>query len=155
MKKRIEDYLHLYMGCDIQTNISKFLSIGSLMFSSLDSDSYESIMHSLKEFKDAYCKPILRPLSDIRVNEVMALCKIEGLVNAEVVSRDATCIWLKDDSYNLLISFTGNITLYKGGLPYPMAKGFEMTRYLLENKFDLFRLIEDKLAINKLSLKTT
>lgn len=127
MEKKIEDYLHLYLGCDIQyqwhediitTNLSaRFISecVGSLACSNI--------------------KPLLRPLSSM-TEEEYAQC--------------AMIVFQKDGIKNIKTSaILGEGIIRYGIKPDSVIGCFELTKYLLSKHFDLFNLIPDGLAIDK------
>lgn len=81
-KTDIKSYLHLYLGCELDTNIpgDYVHPYGHTKIDTLDSDSIAKVLWTLDKkerdqkggFIDSdhiYCKPILRPLSSMTVEE--------------------------------------------------------------------------------------
>jgi hypothetical protein len=135
MEKNIRDYLHLYMGCKVETNINgKYVHpYGCLSIDVIDSDTYNTIIFNLKLSENdlekgwvdnthLYVKPILRPLSSITEDE-------------------------KNEA-SAFIEPTNQFRLYSSGYTH-YAK---CTHFLLSNGFDLFGLIEAGLAIDATTL---
>jgi hypothetical protein len=131
MNKKIEDYLHLYLGCEV-----KVLDIDGQTFT----DKVESVHDnksgkgfSIYEFGDCpfdnheeyyqRIMPILRPLSDMTEEERIE-CKAESTVR-----------------------FAAHSMQYEKLEPDQFIK-------LLSKGFDLFNLIPEGLAIDKTSLLT-
>ena len=125
--KRIEDYLHLYLGCECITEdkkIGRLCDIGSDYANEMilltvrysdDSDDWDVFNDDPKDV--TRIKLLLRPLSDMTEEE-----KNEsgfGTTN-------------KHDAHKFTIT-----------------THFETMRYLLSKGFDLFSLIESGLAIDK------
>lgn len=129
MKKKIEDYLHLYLGCEVQTDEGKgYLTgihgeYGAEVQLIIDGNASESPCYPQG------VKSILRSLSDMTEDEM---------------------IYIDDEfSYGYVLSNLSKSL--KAGSLYQMKIGetFEITRYLLSKGFDLFGLIEAGLAIDK------
>jgi hypothetical protein len=74
MEKKIEDYLHLYLGCQVKIynlhSVGKFHCIDKLGKIIVDFDDYSKscLMHEVK--------PILRPLSDMTEEERSEIFKM-------------------------------------------------------------------------------
>lgn len=107
MEKKIEDYLHLYMGCacEIRDGIAFIVDIIT-----------PSTIIGVNERKWKV-KPVLRPLSDMTNEE------LEHMTDA--TRRNKSMIY----------------------------QHAERTAYLLSQGFDLFGLIESRLAIDKKTIK--
>ena len=124
--KKIEDYIHFYLGCPCQ-----YLMLGRGIVSEVSIDSKYGILVSVKldgsikhiQCPLSYIKLIVRPFSDMTEEE-------------------------KSEAHELY--FTG---AYETLLPYFGIAHYELTRWLLSKHFDLFGLIEDGLAINSTTLK--
>lgn len=82
-------------------------------------------------------KLILRPLSKITDEDAIECAILEGLVNAKVSQRGDGGINMKDDSYDLLLSFDCEIWLYKYGLKTHTNKSFLIYQYLISKGYDL------------------
>jgi hypothetical protein len=141
MKKELKDYLHLYLGCKILRPDMRT----QLTMSGISGD----IIHFLEEGRGetygtvSLAKPILRPLSDMTVDEAVQLIEIGTSVYNFISIR-------KVDRYEVM---------YDGG--YPTSKRTwlyhlrfselkaEQFHFLLSKNFDLFELIEAGLAIDK------
>lgn len=126
MKKELKDYLHLYLGCQVQykfiTIIEKLeLRIGKL-YGIKGSYCFLETVYGFKEERIEDVRPILRPLSDMteeEVNEADTLQKFQ----------------LEDEDEAQVLNYA------------------LMTKFLLSKRFDLFGLIESELAIDKTTLK--
>lgn len=125
MKKDLRDYLHLYLGCNCKssqgTMIYKLSSVdtqGKAMFY----DGQGNHMWLGEDFK-----PILRPLSSITPENESKLNEIERNI--------------------LVVPITG-YTNDKLLIKYNSSIEAERTRYLLNEKFDLFGFIESGQAID-------
>lgn len=104
MKKELKDYLHFYPGCQLQLQTPKkeIVTLGAIGFVNPDritvrfKDNDEWSYADYDEFK-----PILRPLSDIKDNEVDRIAsillgkKVENLVvNRVPAERDGDSFFL-------------------------------------------------------------
>jgi hypothetical protein len=125
MKKKIEDYLHLYLGCRIKSKGGK---LGDLV--SVSTDGMSIVVYDKDKINDPrglcinseWLLPILRPLSDMTEQEAYDL---ERLGHECVISKVST--------YQFYA---------------------ERTKYILSKHFDLFGLIEAGLAVNAAELKS-
>jgi hypothetical protein len=119
----IQDYLHLYLGCDVihkDGTTAKLVStttMGECAF--IHNDTNQFGVSSPEEFG----KLILRPISD-------------------VTPEEAEEMWYMIEPKNVL-EMQGHRQTYK------VALCSERTRYLLSKGFDLFGLIDAGLAISK------
>lgn len=128
--KKIEDYIHLYIGCDVQWTRSD----GAKLISKLTlSDA-----GWLKRRDDV--KLLLRPLSSITKEEAIMLADI---IHPESKGNHP------DDVINdpdLLPSVTRNLTANRA--KFYASVSFEMTRFLLSKSFDIFGLIDANFALD-------
>ena len=130
--KKIEDYIHLYLGCDVELDnsgskvVKKLVAVGGV-----DDYAYcklrlgtpeKGIVHATL-LREKRVKLILRPLSDM----------------TDVEHRELMKICFEDEFQTLALAPVGC------GCP----KGFA---YLLSKHFDLFGLIEAGLAIDATTL---
>jgi hypothetical protein len=121
--KNIKDYLHLYLGCEIQS-----LSGGTMIYTltgigrkqALFSDRYGNEMW----LAENDYKPILRPLSSMTEDEKQEYEATRVFVRATPVHQIGNMQWTP-----------------------------ETFKYLLSKHFDLFGLIEAGLAIDKTTFK--
>jgi len=67
MDKKIEDYLHLYLGCDVRHNNGSIVKMNSIALNNMLNNKYE-----MQEYK-----PILRPLSDMTEEEKIEVRKFD------------------------------------------------------------------------------
>lgn len=146
MEKKIEDYLHLYIGCfckvDNRSHTHRLTGVknGAALFRSTNG------MVAMNNVK-----PILRPLADMTNGEIKEIGKIEGLANlGDIQKFGDDCIGAVDDTYKLMFETSPLTIVYlkKNGADYTLAKPFEITQYLLSKHFDLFGLIQAGLAID-------
>jgi hypothetical protein len=82
-------------------------------------------------------KLILKPISEITDEDAIECAILEGLVNAKVSQRGDGGIILKDDSYDLLLSFDCEVWLYKYGLKTHTDRSFLIYQYLISKGYDL------------------
>lgn len=137
MEKKIEDYLHLYLGCEVESNItwsSELIPIREanpedliLIYDTLERqekypNDYDGDWHK-------YCKPILRPMSSLTDEESLECGK--GVL----------------DFYPTKKANDENGGLWSSTLYHP-----SQILWLLSKHFDLFGLIESGLAISKTKL---
>lgn len=118
MKKELKDYLHLYLGCKVETEGAK---IKTLDLTLLDLAINEKIGLT----------PILRPLSDMSEDEALECWKATDRLHTETLDG-----WQVVDYYRKNTDFFEAVEFH----------------YLLSKHFDLFKLIESGLAIDKKTL---
>jgi hypothetical protein len=126
MEKNIKDYLHLYIGCNVQWNKARGFTLTKVnwLFNEFEIDQDESgYTETFNEKTVHEIKPILRPLSDMTEEE----CHTLG--------------WA-------YLNSNGNKILNHS----PEYLNPEDFKYLLSRGFDLFGLIESGLAIDKSSI---
>lgn len=133
MKKDITDYLHLYLGCEVEYGYEGRRSIGDLhgldpkfgwkVFTRRPIPDYHTVRTEL-------IKLILRPLSDMTDQEMDE-------------------VWYGHEPKNVLVMDYKN-----SGITRKVALCSERTRYLLSKGFDLFGLIAAGLAIDKTLIKS-
>ncbi len=154
MEKKIEDYLHLYLGCEMER--------GGIVTGALLQAAKEAAFNAWLDFK-----PILRPLSDMTEEEAADVYTIERdrILHTPTIDHDLSkridfgWVVTRLDHMNigLLIRFDG--VCYKvvdeGKRPTiePAMNQPLIFHYLLSKRFDLFNLIPDGLAIDKTTLK--
>lgn len=132
MEKKIEDFLHLYLGCNAKVLIEKE-EVTALIYCVRTSRTVTiSTIKSNFEINMKHVKPILRPLSDMTEDEEIQVCNICNLMTATNIKQ--------------ALMNGGHYVIHVG-------YGFELTVYLLKQGFDLFGLIESNLAIDKTTLK--
>lgn len=125
--KNIKDYLHLYLGCEVETNITGQMiqQYGALKITNMTVTDLNFIIDALERQEryngptGYYCKIKLTPLSKMTKKQNRELAEIIGMETDKEVH-----IWTP-----------------------------EQFLWLLENEFDLFNLIPDGLAIDKTTLK--
>ena len=131
--KDIKQYLHLYLGCEIETDISFSISHHSpVSYKKLDADNYGKIIGELSVSEwSRYCKPILRPLSSMTEEEAFE-CFGSQWDGDEPTMKSM----VKEDGWELMHFAPTHF------------------KYLLSKGFDLFGLIESGLAIGAPTLWT-
>lgn len=131
MEKKIEDYLHLYLGCEVREVMSLGYTDHIL--------SPETLVLLLCRTKnDAHnIFPFLRPLSDMTEEENVVVWDIEtgGINEAADHKVKMVGVWFSRAANN-------------GGGPLTMDWKFETTRFFLSKHFDLFDLIPSGLALD-------
>lgn len=158
--KQLKDYLHFYLGCDCiigdpNWKLSDIAdsdrapytdpNYGRPVFTKLD-------LHVLQQFAHK-TKPILRPLSDMKKEDVDLgdfIPEFELLIQR---GRNSYCVELDsvhDDGYFLTIYPDGSMFCIckDNNENYPFQGG-DLFKQLLLKGFDLFELIESGLAIDK------
>lgn len=118
--KDLKDYLHLYLGCEC---VAKYPYNGE------KERRMTIIAPNLHELLDEveYCKPILRPLSDI-------------------TEKEQDEIWYSEEPM-------GVAELNAGTIRRKVVLCPNRIKYLLSKGFDLFGLIQSGLAIDATKLK--
>lgn len=131
MEKKIEDYIHLYLGCEVLTHKNKIHHLTDVCSIGGDFQKYHTIgkFDSFPTDWNIDNKLVLRPLSDIKEEE-------DQEINAEFGSRYLVEN-LKEGKYYAI----------------DIHQQFDVTKRLLRMGFDLFGLIESGLAIDKTKIK--
>lgn len=140
--KEIKDYLHLYLGCEIEFGYKEKKYRGWLRGKS-DKTGWEcerrspSIFAPLLYVKAELIKPILRPLSDMTEEEYNEKESFVHKFSGKDIGADGKGVYSN---------------------PYMVRSFFckleaEKVNYLLSKQFDLFGLIEAGIAIDKTTLK--
>ncbi len=153
MEKQIRDYLHLYLGCQVEYDDrigiihQYFLPAGKhregeVWFCSLEENGNPEMSCSVPCTK---VKPILRPLSDMTEDEAI---RVTGL--SEYAPNFTIVKVTRNEYKDLIVSWKGLDDVPKEfnatGELFFCAEQFQ---YLLSKHFDIFGLIEDGLAIDK------
>jgi hypothetical protein len=158
MEKNIKDYLHLYIGCEIDTTIpgDYIHPYGSITLTELRPDNIDQIVRHI-QYKEGYqrdgftdydwveFKLILRPLSDMTEDEAeqfIALRFPERRMIDATVEKYGVCFFDKTQKKAKHIHFE-NI---------PIELNATTFIWLLSHGFDLFGLIDAGLAIDKTKL---
>ncbi len=147
--KKIEDYLHLYLGapCDFKISMPHNFHVMPER-RMIDVRVLHNVMSGL-----ATCKPILRPLSDMTEDEAKELyginpyAKGKWLVKSAIIEPN-----IKGYQPNIIkINWEGKEGVTGHGVGqdvmYLNKIGAEQHRFLLSKHFDLFELIPAGLAI--------
>lgn len=146
--KDIRDYLHLYMGHEVDTNVvGPFMQqYGPVKINELTPDNYKRIMSDLNlkyeyasegfiDYQDYYCKLILRPLESITCDEKKELAaRLGGISHLS----DIAVIYAIDD---LVANWYHKVTNIAPN------NWMNACNYLLSKGFDLFGLKNAGLAI--------
>lgn len=153
MEKQLKDYTHLYIGCKCNLmgewngndhhNGPKVFTLKGIyeqngtMIAFCDTEEE----HNEVELFDVF--PILRPLSDITFDEVKQLSTIVNNIHCKFDDKsiEASHIYTKQR-----ILEKGNKVCIFGPLNNDQMS--EAVRFLLKQHFDIYGLIEEKLAIN-------
>jgi hypothetical protein len=164
MEKNIKDYLHLYIGCNVQWNKARGFTLTKVnwLFNEFEIDQDESgYTETFNEKTVHEIKPILRPLSDMTgevLTEIFDVCyrcvySSERDFPVETVSTGFEMGMKAFDgkyNYGLTVNVTGILFSVDGKfLTVPV---FDVTRILLREGYDLFDLLDAGLAINKSSI---
>jgi hypothetical protein len=153
--KKIEDYLPGYLGCEVRTNDHDlgekkiYGRVGRLIgYSSYPVPECTLAFRAGEHGHVApmFLKPLLRPLSDMTGEEAQELGKRLLLVNGE------NCRAYKTEEGLWRVQFgnvSGDFWLIDGSI-----FNQHQTIYLLKQRFDLFNLIPEGLAVDKNTLTT-
>lgn len=141
MEKKIEDYLRLYIGCEIQAPSpdEEFVQCKGLLTGIHGEFEAEVQFYDINNNVDeepSYCpydriKPLLRPISDMTEDEMFEMSEITGLLQNENLIK----AWVNGSAFSLSIH-----------------KMPELFTFLLKKGFDVFGLCEAGLAIDKTKL---
>lgn len=171
--KNIKDYLHLYLGCEVQTNIKiaqgehKPFKLAKAKLVDVDINGAYLIGLILENDTDMEIyqpnevKLILRPLSDMTEEEFTEVVMIHWGISRDIIEQKISRIErTKEVKQNTKFGTSiPYVAFDKEGKHYMTATFSdksctpEQFQYLLSKHFDLFRLIESKLAIDKTTLK--
>jgi hypothetical protein len=133
MSKEIKDYLHLYLGCEVETYWDWDNKLSPHLLMKISEDGFKKV------------KPILRPLSSMTEEEAIELAKLsehEPDFNDVKIERtkfnDIVVTWQGANESRESFNATGDL--------FYCAEQFQ---WLLSKHFDLFELIHYGLAIEK------
>lgn len=160
MKKKIEDYLHFYPKVDIAICEPGVEPI-SHHLEGFDWDNEQKpVIAERTDYPYSWIKPILRPLSDITDEEFKEVVILNYSESRDVIEpfvfRVKRISALKQNTkYGTSIPYscfnTKDIHTITGTFS-SMDMNPEQFLYLLKQRFDLFNLIENGLAIDKTKL---
>lgn len=138
MEKKLNDYLHLYLGCPIFKTGTKLVSVNleDEEYTILEDDGFNDRVLSMTNTNP---KLILRPLSDMTDSELIDFTKLfgDGREFSDEDRKEALQIINKKGIG--AISFNDESS----------ENVFEMVRWFLSKHFDIFGLIDAGLAIEK------
>lgn len=157
MKKDIRQFLHLYIGAEVETNIKgQYVHpYGNVTIEVLTPENYNLIMDSLdrkeryekegdSDLSHLYCRLKCRPLSSMTEGEAIELAKLSEW---EPHFRDVKVN--RNNFGDLIVTWDGMV---EGGETFnatgELSYTSEQFQWLLKNHFDLFHLIEDGLALD-------
>lgn len=152
MEKKIQDYLHLYVGCLLQINQEGTLQLKSLTGLEYRKDNTFTCWCNGTGYNSGSfdCKPMLRQLIDMKGEDIKAWSdNVFITVTPYCVELDS-----KDDSGEFTEIYPDGSILSRSkddGEIRPINGGL-LFRILLSKGFDLFGLIESGLAIDKTTL---
>lgn len=145
MEKKIEDYLHLYLGCWLEGGVVK-----------LTPERLQQILDGERDNK-----PILRPLSSMIEEEMKWLWRF--MFNRDFKGR----VIFRDDKTTtseprwIMMSGVERLGIEMNGTVWADSdlsnwkhNQHEITRYLISKSFDIFNLIPEGLAIDATTLKS-
>lgn len=139
--KDIKDYLHYYLGCEVECPHGKGMLISVSNYDHItvtgDGDKY---------YKPKEVKPILRPLSDMTEEEGREYAQHYGIKGHHPVT-----ITEENGYVKVSIGYKDHMASLFPLSPHGQKP--ESLHYLLSKHFDLFGLIESNLAIDKSKLK--
>lgn len=158
MSKKIENYLHLYLGCGVMGDYDGSPRRGYLTGISGVAEEQAQIQFFEEDGFNVCEEPeynqfvevklILRPLSDIKEDEAREY----AMLYMKIMDKDApVSISIKDGNVRILIGAEE----YNCAILWPLnnyGQKPESLRYLLSKHFDLFGLIESGLAIDSTKL---
>lgn len=150
--KQLKDYLHLYLGCEVQFEFTtvvqrKELRNGKLLGIDMGGIVHEVLIHCHGYHKARLdsIKPILRPLDSMTEEEQIFICCMHLPNDWEIVRL----LEQDEDDWAMRLKTKDEEADYK--TLYVSKKKFtpELFNWLLKNHFDLFNLIPSGLAIEK------
>lgn len=147
MEQKIEDYLHLYLGCDVTDgeHVMKLLSVGIYGYTAANDEvKSQGMFHRVK--------PILRPLSSMTEEEKTTIGKMAGWYEGGVIFNEHHFEIKHDTFKEMAFDSLTRANEHDADRLGPKAY-FEMMPYLLSRSFDLFGLIEAGLAISSTTIK--
>lgn len=140
MKKKIEDYMHLYLGCEVESNFNRRRKLVGFLYN--ESGNTKAM---ILDFNEDYsrigqpysvdflnCKPLLRPLNSITNDDAHAIADELEIITSSVYR------WVD-------AGLSGNITTFSTQVKFINA--------LRKRYYDCDGLIESCLAIDKRTLK--
>jgi hypothetical protein len=143
MKKELQDYLHLYLGCECRCEYNyNHTDILTRIDNKFHGDHGACQLNSETWYAVSMVKPILRPLSDMTDEEAVI---VWDTIHPDGGNRKQ----LTDND----IIRQGKSLVYSACYMTQIPVTFELTRFLLSRHFDLFGLIPAGLAIDKTTLK--
>jgi hypothetical protein len=173
--KKIEDYLHLYLGCEVRTN-DRPLGNGQTHYGRTGTfigftDHTRISCRIAHRAGPEGCintfllRPLLRPLSDMTEEEALHCVGIAyhsvydhapEFIRTEMVdsNNEAGAIVCEEPGWKYGFSVTKTGIDFSANGDFLHIPVFEITRYLLSKGFDLFGLFEAGLAIETPSLLT-
>lgn len=142
----IAEIIHLYLGCSCEV-----ANKGRGYISAIDEFGGVTIkLHGSAEahyVEAAEIKPILRPLYTMTEEEKTEICKRYGWFEGKKIINEhhlnVAHDSLKELAYDSLITANENDSDRQGPAAY-----FLIVPYLLRQRFDLFNLIENNLAVD-------
>ncbi len=154
MKKKIEDYLHLYIGNEVIGTV--FSESGANVKSKIETVGIDCCsFYGLADYY--YSEPeyklqlLLRPLSDMTINEGFRIMSNKFIYPIIYVGESGYHEGEKEIPEKIKYKFNydkKNSKVYYESFPVTPSNA-ETTRIMLEMGFDLFGLIESGLAIDK------
>ena len=137
-KNKLEEVIHLYLGCEVQVrgDIEKLIGVESDGAVITFSGRYGRRIWGAKEVK-----PLLRQLSDITEEEKEFIVRCITYNHVKFSSTESALGCWDNEEYGKKIQ---HMRFYADELQYLLSKGF-----------DLFSLIETGQAIDKNTLKET
>ena len=162
MEKTFKDYAKFYMGCEIDTNLGKLLTMGFLKFSELNGEAYDAIVSSIEGIGHPsgvsdgdYYKLKLRRVSNISYSELSQIAGWAGVCmpfDWMQIEGNATELKHKKSDATFRLTDNGDCILKASN----KWKDFEVTsqqirifKQLIDWHFDLFGLIDAGIAIDK------
>lgn len=172
-EKTIKNYLHLYLGCEVQTPTRHYSSDGGKSFKvvgrlmDIDLVIHQAGVHlpcnaltDLENYPFKELKPILRPLSSMTeevLKDIFNTCyfatySYEVDFSLELVQHGYDLgIKAFDGKYHYGLTVNNSGALFSVDGKFLSIPIYDVTRILLKNGFDLYDLIPEGLAIEKLN----
>ncbi len=157
MKKKLEDYLHLYKDCECE--YFDFIAnewVNGIFDGLIDNGTYAFFRNDKNGVPISMIRPILRPIPVITEEERIGLWELVFKRPFKGVTKfhDKKCItseprWVLWSGVERLgIEIDGRVWA-DSDLQHYKYNQHDVTRYLLSKHFDIFGLIEGGLAIDK------
>lgn len=151
IEKKIEDYLHLYIGCEAVVDYHENKKEGVCIDAITGMDGKYLFTTNGETFLHKKVKPILRPLSDMTEEEKTEIAK-QWTWYEEMQIVGEQHFNIRHEINHQMVEKALDFTNEDDGDRMSPLAYYQVLPYLLKHGFDLFGLIESGLAIDKTKL---